>query len=1106
VSPHDKVTSHLRSLQRRLAGRTNESREALLNDLVPNLIQSLARDAGRPGIDLRGQAYEGEVGRPDFSVKDGSLLIGHLETKAPGDGADTRRFRRGTHNYKQWQRFKRLPNLLYTDGSEFALYRSGEPGPIVSLGFDENDSSQTPDPRAVNQLVELLTTYLSYRAVPPGSLTVLAERLAPLCALLRDAVLERLGESGSEVRKAAEELRTVLFPGRTDAEVADAIAQVCAYSMLLARANGARNLDASSVERALAAGHPVLGRVVTVLLDAATEEELGWALDTVRALVNVVDFARLRKSSPGQVHKERTWIYFYEDFLAKYDPRLRAQYGVYYTPAQVIHAQAELLNEVLHDELGQPDGLASPGLTILDPAVGTGSYALELLERFADSIKVARGEGAVPAALRGFAERLFAFEILVGPYAVAHLRVSETLQDFEASTPDDGPRVFLTDTLSSPYSESLSLTRQLEPLVEEQHRATKVKGEQKIVVCIGNPPYERLSAISEAGVEKGGWVVHGEGGGADSLFKHFSVPARQHTAVGHLRSLYNLYAFFWRWAIWKVFEAPNTDGTSNDEAGVISFITASSFLTGPGFLGMRQHLRRMCDELWIIDLGGDNRGARKEPNVFAIETPVAISIAIRRGPADTGTPAAVHYTRIRGSREEKLEALQQVARLSDFTWNDASTDWHAVFTPAATADWERHPSLLDLFPWQAPGPVIARTWPVTVTEENARERWNALKAAPIEEKAKFNDDKRHGRRSTTQPAGGYPPPADLSRIVDLKASSSDPTIERYGYRTLDRRWVVADSRVMRTPSQPLWAHHSKQQTYLVSMLTNVIGKGPAATATHLIPDYHFFASRGGKDVVPLYRDANGTPNLPANLLQELKRVLGEVTAEQLFAYSAAVVANSRYTETFWEHLETPGPRVPLTSHRALFERGAALGEEFLGLHTYGARGNRGTVSGGARLTRAIGPDLPDDFLYDAQRQELRVGIGAIESVTPEVYGYTVSSYEVVRNWIRGRLRHPVGRARQSDTPLDHLRPTVWTAELDVELLDLLWTIEALLKLESRQAELLSSILAGETIDAASLSEPTAAERHAPPLGGHAGGLFDPDAPEEADEELHNTDA
>lgn len=638
MSAGHQVTSHLRLLQQRIAGRSNESPEALLNDLVPNLLKALAAEAGRPGVDLRGQAFEGELGRPDFSVKIGHLLIGHLETKAPGDGADTRRFRRGTHNYKQWQRFKRLPNLLYTDGSEFTLYRSGErEGPIVDLGFDEHAPNQSADPQVVAQLLGLLTSYLSYRAVAPGSLTALAERLAPLCALLRDAVLERLEEPGSEVEKAAQEVRTVLFPGRSDNEVADAIAQVCAYSMLLARANGASKLDAPSVEAALTAGHPVLGRVVTVLLDQATEQELGWALDTVRALVEAVEFSRLRKSSPGQVHTERTWVYFYEDFLAKYDPELRDQYGVYYTPAPIIAAQATLLDEVLRDELGAHDGLASPGLTILDPAVGTGSYALELLERVAQSVRDTRGEGAVSGALRSFASRLFAFEILVGPYAVAHLRISETLQDFNTTPPAGGPKVFLTDTLSNPYAEPLSLTRQLEPLVEEQKRATEIKGQQEILVCIGNPPYERLSAISEEGAEKGGWVVHGEGGGADALFKHFSVPARQHTAVGHLRSLYNLYTFFWRWALWKVFEAPNVDATSNNKPGVISFITAASYLTGPGFLGMRAHMRRICDEIWIIDLGGDNRGARKEPNVFAIETPVAITMAVRRGATDPRT-------------------------------------------------------------------------------------------------------------------------------------------------------------------------------------------------------------------------------------------------------------------------------------------------------------------------------------------------------------------------------------------------------------------------------------------------------------------------------------
>jgi hypothetical protein len=101
------VAHHLDALRARLAGRTNESPEALLNDLVPALIKGLAADAGRPGVDLRGQAHEGAIGRPDFSVKDGLLVIGHVETKAPGAGVDTSRFK--GHDREQWQRFRRLP-------------------------------------------------------------------------------------------------------------------------------------------------------------------------------------------------------------------------------------------------------------------------------------------------------------------------------------------------------------------------------------------------------------------------------------------------------------------------------------------------------------------------------------------------------------------------------------------------------------------------------------------------------------------------------------------------------------------------------------------------------------------------------------------------------------------------------------------------------------------------------------------------------------------------------------------------------------------------------------------------------------------------------------
>ncbi|MEK6277741.1 MAG: type ISP restriction/modification enzyme [Actinomycetota bacterium] len=1087
----DVLTGYLRDLQARIAGRTTESLEALLNDLVPNLFKALASEANRAGIDLRGQVYEGNLGRPDFSVKDNLLLIGHVETKAPGDGADTRRFPKG-HNRDQWQRFKRLPNLVYTDGEQFALYRSGERvGPIVDLDFDPKNPKQEATPESAERLVALLRNFLSYKAVAPTTLTQLAERLAPLCAVLRDAVLEKLEDPQSEVAKAAKDARNALFPDRTDAEVADAIAQVCSYSMLLARANGATKLDAPSVEAALAAGHPVLGRVVTVLLDKATERELGWALDTVRSLIEAVDFGKLRKSPlPGMQHYQRTWLYFYEEFLAKYDPKLRDQYGVYYTPAAVIQAQVGLLNQVLSERLGQKEGFGSSGVTVIDPAVGTGSYALEIIERVANATEDSRGLGAVPGVLNNLARNLYAFEILVGPYAVAHLRVSEILQDFGADTPEDGPRVFLTDTLSNPYAEPLSLTRQLEPLVEEQKRATEVKGQQDILVCLGNPPYERLSAVDEEGVEKGGWVVHGEGGGAGAIFGHFSGPARKKTAVGHLRSLYNLYTFFWRWALWKVFESPNVDGTGTDQPGVVSFITASSFLTGPGFLGMREHMRRLCDEIWVIDLGGDNRGARKEPNIFATETPVAITMAVREGPTRADTPANVHYARIRGSRADKLSFLNSVDGLDDLHWEPASKEWEKPFTPASTADWEAHPALTALFPLQMPGPVIARTWPVTVTEQNAHDRWAALKRAAESEKALYFDDKRFGRNSKTRPSeDSFPPPADLKRISELRKGSANAAVERYAYRSFDRRWVVADSRVMRTPSQTLWAHHSDEQVYLVSMLTNVIGAGPAATVASRVPDYHYFAGRGGKDVIPLYRDRDLAPNLPKALLSELHPYLGQLGAEELFAYAVGLITHPAYTETFWEHLETPGPRVPITTDRELFDEVAAQGEEIIGLHTYGERGHRGQLAGSARVEASIGPSMPEDFDYDPDTETLRIGTGNVRPVSPSIWNFTASGLEVVRSWVRGRLRDPTGNAKSSKSPLDQLRPTQWTSEMDEELLDLLWTLEGVLKREVEQKALLEKVLAGPTVPASELTAPADEERQPAPIPGRQGPLF-----------------
>ena len=153
-----------------------------------------------------------------------------------------------------------------------------------------------------------------------------------------------------------------------------------------------------------------------------------------------------------------------------------------------------------------------------------------------------------------------------------------------------------------------------------------------MLVCLGNPPYDRQEIdLADAETErKGGWVrfraadVEEE---ARPLLEDFLDPARQAGAGVHLKNIYNDYVYFWRWALWKVFE-------STDGPGIVSFITAASYLRGPGFVGMREVMRRTFDELWIIDLEGDSRGARKTENVFNIQTPVAIAVGVRHGPPE----------------------------------------------------------------------------------------------------------------------------------------------------------------------------------------------------------------------------------------------------------------------------------------------------------------------------------------------------------------------------------------------------------------------------------------------------------------------------------------
>lgn len=595
-------------------------------------------------------------------------------------------------------------------------------------------------------------------------------------------------------------------------------------------------------------------------------------------------------------------------------------------------------------------------------------------------------------------------------------------------------------------------------------------------VCVGNPPYMRVQRQSA-----GGWIAHPPDGGR-SLFDDIHEPARKHTIFSHQASLYNLYVYFWRWAIWKAFEQTPSG------PGVVGFITASSWLTGPGFLGLRQLVRELADDIYIIDLSGDNLGARTDENVFPIQTPVAIAILVRHGDSDRSTRARVNYSRILGTRHEKLAALEQLD-FPSVAWIRGPDSWHAPLIPrSGGVDWQDHPALIDLMPWQQPGCMWNRTWPIAPDCAVLEARWRRFVATESSaDRARCFVTPPTGRNITTRVAG-------LPRLVDLPVGASHLPIVRYAFRSFDRQWTFDDPRLTALDRPALWASLSNRQVFMSSLTTGALSNGPAATAATAVPDKHHFHGRGGKDVIPMYRDAKGTPNAdPALLCAVTARhsasdaTAPEVTVERLFAYIYGVLAGADYTDRFAAELATPGPRIPLSADPHLFGEMVDHGERLLWLHTFGERfrsdHRRVLVVDPAIKWTPTPSHIPadsSDFRYDSATQSLIVADGVLQGVSADVWAFEVSGMPVVKKWLAYRTLRGAGRATSSSSPLDQIRPNSWTSEWTVELRELVHVLWTTLALQETGKQLLDRILAGDLVAASDLLLP-ADELRQPPL-------------------------
>jgi hypothetical protein len=360
-------------------------------------------------------------------------------------------------------------------------------------------------------------------------------------------------------------------------------------------------------------------------------------------------------------------------------------------------------------------------------------------------------------------------------------------------------------------------------------------------------------------------------------------------------------------------------------------------------------------------------------------------------------------------------------------------------------------------------------------------------------------DRRVSNRYLSLTADGY-----LKPLSEVRLSDSAEDVTRYGFRSFDRQWVIADGRLGDFMKPVLWNSLSDQQVFMVTLTVNPLGAGPAATASAYVPDMPFFrGSYGSKDVIPLYRSASGDPNVsPTTLtvlasIHETGQVTSDVLSRSLFAYCFGVLAGTDYTHRFNSELTVPNScRIPITRDRRLFAEMVAYGEELLWLQTFGER-----FQTKQRSALKIGPGIrwlerpsrlpadSKDITYDIQQEVLHIGDGKLAGVTSGTWDFEVSGLQVIKKWLSYRTAKGSGKSASSDSPLDKIRPTSWEPEWSEELREIVHVLTETEAIRPKGIELLDRIMAGGLISADELPQPPE-ELRKPPRTSESGELFD----------------
>lgn len=976
-------------------------------------------------------------GAPDFSVLRGNVKAGIVETKDIGIDLDA------AEKSEQLTRYRKaFPNLVLTDYLEFRWYVDGKLRLKASLGKREKKKLEI-DPQSAPAVEALLRAFLNEETVQPETPEGLARRMADIAVLIRSLIESSLarGERG-KLHEQLEGFREVLLHDLTEPQFADMYAQTICYGLFAARIfmegkADTRKFSRVTAQEFLPRTNPFLRKVFSEIAGSDLEDGVRWAVDDVAEVLRRAKMSRVLEDFGRRTRQEDPVVHFYETFLAAYDPKMREARGVYYTPEPVVSYIVRSIDHILKTDFGLKDGLAdnskvklenekgeeteSHRVLILDPATGTGTFLHGVVDEVHTRVTGKYGGGVWPQYVRDhLLPRLFGFELLMAPYAVAHMKLGIQLQELKPPydfAANERLGVFLTNTLEEARKVSDLLFARW--LSDEARAASEIKRERPIMVVLGNPPY---SGHSE---NKGEWIANLLRG-KDTL---------THRATGNYfecdgkplgernpKWLNDDYVKFIRFAQWRIEQTGH---------GVLAFISNNGYLDNPTFRGMRQSLLKTFDDIYILDLHGNSKKKEQTPeggkdeNVFDIMQGVCIGIFVKR---KEGKGAGVRHANLWGKRETKYAWLNTHSA-ADTRWKKAKpASPHYLFVPRDTEtleEYERGWRVTDAMPVNALGFQTHRdNFAVAFDEETILQRITALRDlrnTDIELRAIFDltdsgDWQLAGARKQVQEDSRW-----KEKVIQC------------AFRPFDQRWCYFSTVAMDRPRKELLQHVAGKE----NLCLNTVRQTKAATWQHALASSLpapaiFVEIKDGSNTFPLYLYPNGKahadlfdhengrrPNFAAKFVEEFTARLGKLKfipdgkgdlkktfgPEDLFHYMYAVFHSPGYRSRYAEFLKTDFPRLPLTSSLKLFRGLCGLGEELVGLHLMERDGPRKAMP----RFPVNGDNGVEKVAYN--EPECRVWINGkqfFEPVPPEVWNFHIGGYQVAEKWLKDRRDRKLG--------------------------------------------------------------------------------------------------